>query len=138
MRNKHVLCIAKCKTIPWLFFNCRGSNRHIRPTGKHIADGDGVMPTPIDEFPPIPEDDGLGGSGNESHEQKTLKENVPPPAADTQSVKRLSDKSQSLERKSAAKHSAAERKNSNKLQRKGTLRRQVRWLHSHHLANRAV
>ena len=81
IRNKHILCIAKCKTIPWLFFKFRGSNRHIRPTGKHIADGDGVMPTPLDKFPPIPEDDGLGGSGNESHEQTTLKENTPPAAA---------------------------------------------------------
>ena len=115
------------KTIPWLLFKCRGSNRHIRPTGKHIADRDGVMPTPIDEFPPIPEDDGSGGSGNESHEQIT------PPAAG-QTVKRLADKSPSFERKNAAKHSAAERKSSTKLQRKGTLRRQVRWLHSHHLA----
>ena len=83
------------------------------------------MPTPIDEFPPIPEDDGSGGSGNESHEQTHLKENTPA-AADTQSVKRLSDRTPSFERKSTAKHSAAERKNSNKLQRKGTLRRQVR------------
>ena len=91
------------------------------------------MPTPIDEFPPIPEDDGSGGSGNESHEQTHLKENTPA-AADTQSVKRLSDRTPSFERKNTAKHSTAERKSSNKLQRKGTLRRQVRWLHSHHLA----
>ena len=95
------------------------------------------MPTPLDKFPPIPEDDGLGGSGNESHEQKTLKESTPPAAADTQSVKRLPDKPPSFGRKSTAKHSAAERKSSNKLQRKGTLRRQVRWLHSHHLAVRS-
>ena len=94
------------------------------------------MPTPIDEFPPIPEDDGSGGSGNESHEETHLKENKPPAAAaaDTQSVKRLSDRTPSFERKNTAKHSTAERKSSNKLQRKGTLRRQVRWLHSHHLA----
>ena len=135
IRNKHILCIAKCKTIPWLFFKFRGSNRHIRPTGKHIADGDGVMPTPLDEFPPIPEND---GSGNESHEQTNLKENTPPAAAAGQSVKRLSDRAPSFERKNTAKHSTAERKCSNKLQRKGTLRRQVRWLHSHHLTNRAV
>ena len=81
------------------------------------------MPTPIDEFPPIPEDD---GSGNESHEQTTLKENTTPAAADTQSVKRLPDRTLSFERKSTAKHSTAERKSSNKLQRKGTLKRQVR------------
>ena len=116
-----VFFIHECKTIPWLFFNCRGSNRHIRITGKHIADGDGVMPTPLDGFPPIPEDDGSGGSGNESNEQTHLTT-----AADTQSVQRLSDKSQSFEKKNTAKHSAAERKNSNELQRKGTLRRQVR------------
>ena len=83
------------------------------------------MPMPLDEFPPIPEDDWSGGSGNESHEQTTLKQNTAP-AADTQSVNRLSDRTSSFERKNAAKHSTAERKNSNKLQRKGTLRRQVR------------
>lgn len=83
------------------------------------------MPTPVDEFPAIPEDDGSGGSGNES-QGKTISDTNNKQSDHHQNTQRKSsDQHSQPERKGSSKHPAAERKGSNKLQRQASLRKQV-------------